>query len=126
MERKALKSPGSNNMKITHTNSQCNLGNGYTQAFRSRVIDEPSANEVITAIVTGANFKDGIDYVRTNQISSHWPFMDHGVARFRRCSSRARLMSPERRYEEMLVDRSDGLHLDLGSGLTLHAVCDSR
>lgn len=113
-------------MKIVYTNSQCNLGNGYAQTFRSRIIDEPSANEVITAIVTGTNFKDGNDYSQVNQISSHWPFLDYGVARFRKCYTRARLMTPGRRYEEMLVDKSDGLYLDLGLGLTLHAVCDSR
>jgi hypothetical protein len=113
-------------MLVTHTNSQCNLGNGYTQTFQSRVIKEPSANEVITANVTGTNFKDGNDYAQVNQISSHWPFMDHGVARFRKSYIRARLMSPQRYYEEMLVDKSDGLHLDLGSGITLHAVCDVK
>jgi hypothetical protein len=108
------------NSDITFTSAQCNLGDGWAQSFLSTVVHDPGPPASIRANATGKSIKDGSDYNTVNQVTLHWPKLRQRFKVFGAETQRARLMTPERKYGEYIARVSDGLSLNLGSGVTLH------
>lgn len=116
-------SPTDSDLLIVVTQTQCRLFKDYHQTFQSRVVED---GERLLANVTGTCYKNNIDYDQVNQISSHAPTGKGVVRLFGYHSWRARCNNAEREWDERLVKKSDGLHLELGFGVTLKSVCDVR
>lgn len=107
--------------KIVITQTRCELSNGVTQTFSSRVVER---DEIAKANSVGKAFMGNALYEETSVVTVHVRKpIQFGQRLFGDSRWWCRLNTPERRRAEYLAEKSRGLDLNLGSGVTLEDVC---
>lgn len=120
MIQEQSRSPDSD-LSIMITQTRCQLPNGISQTFSSRVVERDG---IAMANSVGVSLLNDVHYKEVNVVTQHVlkPF-HFGKLMFGDDREWCRLRTLDQRWDEYIADKSRGLSLNLGSGVTLEDVC---